>query len=147
MQINDPVLVEYMLQYLYGLEYIEEPRENDDSITWNKKKKSSKLQSKRREQLEPQPWPYDPFGPYKEGPMASGIKSDYPKVVPSRAMLQYTHRYMQSQTSTVSLICKRSRSVNSELPSEKSTTRRTLSQSSKLSINQVSEVMQFFVIL
>ena len=51
-QMNDPVLVEFMLQYLYGLDYMEELEEDDALSIRGKNKKSSKLQSRRREQLE-----------------------------------------------------------------------------------------------
>ncbi|KAG8531638.1 uncharacterized protein KY384_003269 [Bacidia gigantensis] len=81
--MDNPVLVEYMLQYLYGLDYMEEPGEDDDLSKWSKKKRSSKLQSRRREQLEAQQWPDNSFGPYEEGPTASEVESDYSKGVSS----------------------------------------------------------------
>ena len=90
--MDDPVLVEYMLQYLYGLDYMEEPgeyelgkpEEDDDLSKWGKKK-ASRWQSRRRERLEAQPWPMGPgpFAPYEEGPMASELESDRSKEVSS----------------------------------------------------------------
>lgn len=73
-QINDPVVVEYMLQYLYGLDYMEEPGEYDDFTTLNKKKKLSKVQSKRRERLEFRS--FDSFGAFEDEPMVDESNSE-----------------------------------------------------------------------
>lgn len=45
--MDDPVLLEYMLQHLYGLYYLEEPEEDDVSSTYSSQGKQSKEFRKR----------------------------------------------------------------------------------------------------
>lgn len=89
--MDDPVLVKYMLQYLYGLDYMEEtgeyepekPEEDDKWPIWGKKK-NAKLQLRRREPLEAQTWHEDQSIPHDEEPTPkeptpSELELDYSK--------------------------------------------------------------------
>jgi hypothetical protein len=76
--MDDPVLLEYMLQYLYGLDYMEEPGEygpgKPEDDKWGRKK-NSKLQSRRRERLEARSWHEDQSLPHEEELAASELES------------------------------------------------------------------------
>lgn len=87
--MDDPVLVEYMLQYLYGTDYMEEPEEyqiakpeEDDDLFVCGKKKGSKLRP-RRQRLEAQLCFEDPLAPYKQELVTSELESDCFKGVSS----------------------------------------------------------------
>ncbi len=88
--MNDPVLLKYMLQYLYGLDYMEEPceygpekpEEDYERSTWGRKK-DSKLQSRRRERLEARTCHEDQSIPYEEEPTPSELESDCSKGISS----------------------------------------------------------------
>ena len=87
--MGDPVLVKYMLQYLYGLDYMEEPgeyepekpEEDDKWPTWGMKK-NAKLQVRRRERFEAQTWHEDQSIPHDEEPAPSELELDYSKGFP-----------------------------------------------------------------
>ncbi len=77
--MDDPVLLEHMLQDLYGLDYMEEPGEygpgKSEDDKWGRKK-NSKLQSRRRERLETRSWHEDQSVPHEEDPTASELESN-----------------------------------------------------------------------
>ena len=88
--MNDPVLLEFMLQYLYGLDYVEEPgeyglgkpEEDDERLIWGKKK-NSKLQSRRRGRLEAPTWHEDQSILHEEEPTPSELESECSKGISS----------------------------------------------------------------
>ena len=54
--MDDPLLLEHMLQYLYGMDYLEE-RENDDTFSmFGSQKKSFKKRPKRSDRLDEPIW-------------------------------------------------------------------------------------------
>lgn len=76
--MDDPVLMEYMLQYLYGLDYMEEPEEHElrqpeeDDDFWGNKKKGSKLHSRKKAPV----WAEDPSVLHEEGPITIELESN-----------------------------------------------------------------------
>lgn len=79
-QVDDPTLLEYMLQYLYGRDYMEEekPKEGDWTSSWAGKR-AVKKKLKNRRPLEARIWPGDEQTPHEEEPVPSNFESDSSK--------------------------------------------------------------------
>ncbi|KAL8822347.1 MAG: hypothetical protein Q9191_006917 [Dirinaria sp. TL-2023a] len=69
-QMDDPTLLEYMLHYLYGLDYMEEEKPKES--TWASKRGSKKHLKKRM----PVEWFEDEQTPHEEEPIPSNFESD-----------------------------------------------------------------------
>lgn len=82
--MDDPLLLEYMLQYLYGMDYLEEP-ENDNTFSmFGSQKKPSKKHRKRSEPLDEPIWRDDESIPHGDEPISSEQGPDCPTEVEPR---------------------------------------------------------------
>ena len=88
--VDDPVLLEYMLQYLYGLDYMEEPAEDvqekprryEEDFMWGQMKHSRRQSNKKKSSANWASWE-DGGIPGLEAPRLGTLESDSSKKVSS----------------------------------------------------------------